>query len=85
MSLVRVFGFPSPRRTTKKLCVVDADDCSGITIRQTVQVGGASGGSTTPVAITGRSLIEIACGKGAAGRACEGAVRIEAEAVGETE
>lgn len=56
----------------------EADDISGIAVRQTVQLGGASGGATAPVTIIGKSAIVIACGKGANGRMCEGAARVEA-------
>lgn len=51
-----------------------------ITVRQTVQVDGGEGS----VAITGTTQLELECGKGAAGRACEASARVEATVDGET-
>ncbi|KAK4153585.1 hypothetical protein C8A00DRAFT_33676 [Chaetomidium leptoderma] len=50
-----------------------------ITVQQTVDTG-----TGTPVAVTGKSVIDIQCGKGGSGRVCEGSARVETMPQGET-
>jgi hypothetical protein len=53
-----------------------------ITVRQTIQLVVA--GTGVSVDVTGKAQLELECGKGASGRACEAFARVEATTGSET-